>query len=396
MTRFPPGLLEGDGVGIPSGAEDVVEASQLLEVAGRVSDASELAVDVEADAMHHFRARLCFVQLGTDTDIFLVDTLRPGLQVDALGDVFASTRVTKFFHAAQGDLTYLAEAGVRVRGLFDTHRAATLLGWPKVGLADLVQGLCGATLKKEHQQADFSMRPLPPELRDYIADDVRYLVEVGRQVRDACLKADILEEVLLDCDRLCDEATVRPDPLAAFVPKLPRSELRPNRFALVWHLAQALHRLRLRWAEAEDVPTGRMLSNMAVTAIAVKPPATLKELARLAGVRGAFVRAHGDEVLAVVAELSRSAERGELEPLPEKDKERDPKRKKREEALLAWRKEAAATRKVTPSVVLPNLLVEDLARRAPRTLEELAVVPYFGAKRLERHGEAVLTRLDVA
>lgn len=378
---------------IPTGAFDVVEPSQLLEVAGKVAGASELAVDVEADAMHHFRARLCFVQLGTDTDIFLVDTLKEGVKVDVLRAVFASSRVTKFFHASQGDLAYLAEENVRVSGLFDTHRAVTLLGWPKVGLADLVQGLCGATLKKEHQQADFSRRPLPVELRDYIADDVRYLVDVGRQVRDACVKADILEEVLLDCERLCDEATVRPDPLGAFSPKLPKSELKPERALLAWHIAQALHRLRLVWAEADDVPTGRMLSNMAVVAIAVKPPQTTRELARLSGVRGAFVRAHGEEVLGVVRDLAAQASRGELAPLPGKSNEREPKKKKREEALLAWRKDAATGRKVTPSVVLPNLLVEDLARLNPKSREELEAIPYLGKKRAALYADVLLARL---
>src|SRR5439155_4011128 len=88
---------------------------------------------------------------------------------------------TKFFHAAGGDLQYLAEAGVRVKGLFDTHRAATLLGWKKVGLADLALERLQVTLLKEHQQSDFSIRPLPPGVREYIADDVRYLVEIGRQ-----------------------------------------------------------------------------------------------------------------------------------------------------------------------------------------------------------------------
>ena len=45
--------------------------------------ARELAVDLEADAMHAFRARLCFLQLGTDTEVFLFDTLQPGVDAGA-------------------------------------------------------------------------------------------------------------------------------------------------------------------------------------------------------------------------------------------------------------------------------------------------------------------------
>lgn len=381
---------------IPTGALDVTEPTRLTQVAQALGSVSELAVDVEADSMHHFHARLCFVQLGTDDDIFLVDTLAEGVRLDALQAAFASPTITKFFHAAQGDLTFLAEANVRVRGLFDTHRAVTLLGWPKVGLADLVLELCGATLKKEHQQADFSLRPLPDELRAYIADDVRYLVEVGRLVREACVKADVLEEVLLDCERLCDDATVRKDPVANFSPKLPRGEVKGDRLPLAWQIAQTLNRLRHIWAEAEDLPVGRMLSNMAVVSIATGLPETVRELAKQAGVRGAFVRAHGEAVLEVVREQRSRLAAGTLEPMPERTREIDPKKKKREEALLNWRKTKAAERKVTPSVVLPNLLIEDLAQRFPRAHDELGVVPYLGAKRLATYGQELLDVLDGA
>jgi ribonuclease D len=118
-------------VPIPELVVDVTHPSQLDQVKAGLSFVTALAVDVEADSMHHFQASLCWVQLGTDVDIWLVDTLAPGVGIGALAEVFADPSRTKYFHAAGGDLQYLAEAGVRVAGLFDTHRAATLLGWPK-------------------------------------------------------------------------------------------------------------------------------------------------------------------------------------------------------------------------------------------------------------------------
>lgn len=167
----------------PQGEVDVVDAVSAQAAARKLDDAREIAVDLEADSMHAFRARLCFLQVGTDEDVFLFDTLQPGVDARLLGTLMADPERTKFFHAAGGDLQFLAEAGVRVAGLFDTHRAATLLGWPKVGLADIARERLGVELPKEHQQSDFSMRPLPPGMREYIANDVRYLVELGRQVR---------------------------------------------------------------------------------------------------------------------------------------------------------------------------------------------------------------------
>jgi ribonuclease D len=378
----------------PQGAVDVVDAPGAQAAARRLEEAPELAVDLEADAMHAFRARLCFLQIGTDTDVFLFDTLAPGVEAGLLAHLMVDPNRTKFFHAAQGDLQYLAETGVRVQGLFDTHRAATLLGWPKVGLADIARERLGVELPKEHQQSDFSLRPLPPGMRDYIANDVRYLCELGRQVREECRKADILEEVLLDCQRLCDEAAVRPDTGADFKPKLPKAGLSPALLALGTAVAHALHRKRLEWAEKANVPMGRMLSNMAIGDIAVKLPSNAKELARAAGVRGSFVREHGEEVLALIRELVEKSRRGELKPERDaRDGARDPNRRKREEALKAFRTEKAAERKVTPSVVLPNPIMDMLAATPPRSLEELARVPWLGEKRVRLYGADLLALL---
>jgi ribonuclease D len=379
----------------PQGAVDVVDAPGAEASARTLGQASELAVDLEADSMHAFRARLCFLQLGTDTEVFLWDTLVPGVDARLLVPLMADPARTKFFHAAQGDLQFLAETGVRVQGLFDTHRAATLLGWPKVGLADIARERLGVELPKEHQQSDFSIRPLPPEMREYIANDVRYLCELGRQVREECRKADILEEVLLDCARMCEEAAARPDVGADYKPKLPRSGLSPAQLLLAHAVAQALHRQRLEWAEKANVPMGRMLSNMAIADIAVKLPTNPRELARAAGVRGGFVREHGEAVLALVRELVEKSRKGELKPEREaRDSSRDPNRRKREDVLKAFRSEKAAERKVTPSVVLPNPVLDVLASMPPRNLEELAKVPWIGEKRVRLYGEALIALLS--
>jgi ribonuclease D len=379
-------------VAIPDVVVDVTVPSQLDLVKAQVEVAQAFAVDVEADSMHHFRARLCFVQIGTEERISLIDTLADGIQLAALASAFADPTKTKVFHAAGGDLQYLAEAGIRVAGLFDTHRAVTLLNWPKVGLADLVHEHLGAKLKKEHQQADFSVRPLPAELRAYIADDVRYLTEVGRLVREACATAEILEEVLLDCARMCAEAQVRPDLVDAEL-KVPKTGLSSKQVVLAQAIAKALHLLRLELAEKADVPMGRMLSNTALGAIAAKAPTSVPELARVMNVRGQFAREHGERVIEVVRRHIELQRQGALLSEEEK-KEREPGRRRREDALLSFRKEAAAARKVSPSVVLSNALVSELASINPRTLDALKAMPFFGEKRVALYGPAIIATLD--
>jgi ribonuclease D len=382
-------------MGMPNfatGARDISNAAEGEAATQELAHVPELAVDLEADSMHAFRARLCFVQVGTDTEVFLFDTLAQGVALDGLRPIFADPQKTKFFHAASGDLQYLSEVGVRVQGLFDTHRAATLLGWPKVGLADLARERLGVTLLKEHQQSDFSIRPLPAEMRAYIADDVRYLCEIGRQVLAACVEADILEEVQLDCQRMCDEAAGRPE-IAPFRPKIPKTLPRKEQ-AFQAAAAQALHQKRLLWAEAANLPMGRMLSNAGIAELIAKPPPTLDRLRRVPNVRGSFVREHGAEVLELLQGLRDQADRGGIEPPEDASGPRDPKRRKREDALRELRGQKATERKVTASAILPNPLIEELAARPPASLEALGAIPYFGAKRLRLYGEEILKLLQ--
>ncbi|MGA9519986.1 MAG: HRDC domain-containing protein [Myxococcaceae bacterium] len=373
---------------------DVLTAEGMRDALARLDKEKQLAVDVEADSMHAFRARLCFVQVGTDDDVFVFDTLAPDVEARALAGLFGDPERTKIFHAAGGDLQFLAEQGIRVKGLFDTHRAATLLGWQKVGLADLARDRLGIELAKEHQQSDFSIRPLPEGMHQYIANDVRYLCEIGRQVREECLKADILEEVELDCLRLADEAAARPDIGTDFKLKLPKHQMKPQEYALGLALAERLHALRLRAAEEANVPMGRMLSNAAVTAIATRPPSNLRELAKAQGVRGPFVREHGEEVLGLIRELIEKVRNGELKVETDDRGQRDPGRRKRAEELKIFRSAKANERKVTPSVVLPNPVLEELAAHPPQSLEELAQVPYLGEKRVRLYGAELLHLLQ--
>ena len=163
--------------------------------------------------MHAFRARLCFVQLGTDRDVFLLDTLVPGVEAAVARGVCSPTRrAPSSSTRPQGDLQFLAEAGVRVRGLFDTHRAATLLGWPKVGLADL-RGRAARGGAAQRAPAVGLLHPpaAPGDAATTSPTTCATCASSAGRCASAWRQADILEEVELDCERLCDEAAARPD-----------------------------------------------------------------------------------------------------------------------------------------------------------------------------------------
>ena len=368
---------------------DVVDAPGAQAAARKLAAAPELAVDLEADAMHAFRARLCFLQVATDQErVPLRHAPARGGAPRCSRPLMGDPARTKFFHAAPGDLQYLAEAGVRVQGLFDTHRAATLLGWPKVGLADLARERLGVELPKEHQQSDFSLRPLPPGMRDYIANDVRYLVELGRQVTRGVPQGGHPRGGAAGLRSACATRRRRGRTWARTSSRSCRARgCTPAQVALANAIAQALHRKRLEWAEADNVPMGRMLSNMAITDIAVKPPSNPRELARAAGVRGAFVRAHGEEVLALVRELLEKSRAGRAEAGAgaEGAEGPEPAQARGGAQGVARGEGAGAQGDALGGAAQPRASTRSLSR-PPANLEELRAVPYFGEKRVRLYG----------
>ena len=129
-----------------------------------------VAIDAERASGYRYSARAYLIQLrreGAGTwliDPIAFEDLAP-LQ-EALADA------EWILHAATQDIACLREVGLRPAALFDTELVGRLLGYPRVGLATLVETLLGQRMRKEHSAADWSTRPLPRAWLDYAALDV--------------------------------------------------------------------------------------------------------------------------------------------------------------------------------------------------------------------------------
>ena len=107
-----------------------------------------LAVDTEADSFHHYREKICLIQLSYRESTALVDPLS-GLDPSPLKPVLSDRAVRKVLHGADYDLRLLArDFGIEVAGLFDTMIAARLVGERAFGLAALLETRLGVRLDK--------------------------------------------------------------------------------------------------------------------------------------------------------------------------------------------------------------------------------------------------------
>jgi len=129
-----------------------------------VGDARDLALDTEGASFHRFVDRVYLLQLSTRERSAIIDPLTSG-PLPALGRMVEDRAVQVVFHDADYDLRLLhQDYGWRVTNVFDTRIAAQLLGLRAFGLAALLERYFGVKLDKKHQRADWSMRPLTPDM----------------------------------------------------------------------------------------------------------------------------------------------------------------------------------------------------------------------------------------
>lgn len=236
-----------------------------------------VAIDTEADSYHHYREKVCLIQISFRDDTVLIDPLaRP--DVEPLRPVLESPGVPKVMHGADYDLRLLdRDLGITIGGLFDTMIAARLVGERACGLAALLESRLGVRLDKRHQLADWSRRPLPEELVRYAADDTRHLPALYRILEDRLAELGRLEWAREEFRRLEGVRwIVEPDDPEAYrdvkgAARLERRGLAVLRELFAW---------RRETAERDDVPPFRIATDAVLVALAERPPGDVHDLAR--------------------------------------------------------------------------------------------------------------------
>src|SRR6476469_4567690 len=330
-----------------------------------------LAVDTEAASFHRFTDRVYLLQVSARQETAVVDPLAThGL--GPLGEVLADPDVEVVFHDADYDLRLLdREYGFRATNLFDTRVAAQLLNEPGVGLAALLEKYLDVRLDKRFQRADWSARPLSPEMLTYAASDTRYLPEL-RDILKARLEASgrlgwAREEFALLDDIRAGQSDGEP----GFLRLKGAKALKGRELAVL----RELYAWRETVAQRSDRATFRILNNEPMLALARQSPADLVGLKTIPGISTDQVERRGRDILAAV-------KRG-LE-LPDRDLprvERGPRRAydaafdARLERLKAARNRLATELDLQPGVLCPNGTLEAIAKANPGSLEALGRLP---------------------
>jgi ribonuclease D len=371
MTTLPPPVLVADAAGLSALVADL-------------ESCATIAVDTESNSFHAFRERVCLIQFSTPTTDYIVDPLAlPDLST--LAPVFASPTHEKIFHAAEGDVMGLArDFAFSFANIFDTMSAARTLGWPQVGLAAVLKAEFDVTLSKKFQRADWGRRPVAADLLDYARLDTHYLIALRRKLYQALVDAGHWAEALEDFERFARARTQPATALqtaSAFWRVKGARDLSPEQAAVL----QAVFAYRQGEAERTDQPPFRIIGEPTLLDIARRVPHALNDLKPISGMTPGQLHRHGRALL-------RAVQDGLQAPPPTPPvAEREPDEvAERYDRLHTWRKQRAQARGVESDVILPRTTMKDLARRPPRTVDDLLHTVDLGPHRRALYGDELL------
>lgn len=368
--------------GLPS----VINTPGALEkaVAALAAGTGPVAIDAERASGFRYSARAYLIQLrraGSGTH--LIDPIEFG-ELTELNNALGNAEW--ILHAATQDLVCLREAGLRPQKLFDTEHAARLLGYPRVGLATLVETILGFSMRKEHSAADWSQRPLPESWLEYAALDVEVLVEL----RDH-LAAELEETGKAEWGRQEFANLMRFEPAVRAEPWRRTSGIHRLRQQRILGAVRELWLTRDDIARTEDVTPGRIIPDGAIVAAAQALPHNRSALLATQGFQGRGARRFSErwiEALDIARNLPESelpsiSQRSDGPPQARSWPDRDPAAA----ARLALAKVSFAALSEQAKVPLENLLTPDTMRRV------LWQPPEVSADHMQRAVEQALSAL---
>ena len=247
---------------------------ELKDICNKLKTKTQIAMDLEADSMHHFQEKVCLIQISDGSENILIDPLSI-TDFSPLKLFCEDPAITKVFHGADFDIRSLdRDFNIHIHTLFDTEIACRFLGIQRRSLAALMRKHFNLCLDKRFQKTDWSKRPLTEEMIAYSINDVVHLLELGK----------ILEKKLADCGRLDWaqeefrlQTLVKHDPdhqHPLFLKFKGAGKMSRKNLAV---LEELLH-VRMDIARQKDLPLFKIMGADVITRLASTCPTTLQAL----------------------------------------------------------------------------------------------------------------------
>ncbi|GAM11210.1 ribonuclease D [Geobacter sp. OR-1] len=341
------------------GFEFIATSAGLAAAVRRLEGEPLLACDIEADSMHHYREKVCLVQISSPTSCYIIDPLACR-DLSELKPIFADHLTCKIFHGADYDVRSLyRDFGIEINNLFDTMIASQFLGENEFGLAAVLRKRFGAELDKRFQQADWSRRPISQEMLDYAIKDTTLLIPLYEQLSRELLDIGRLEWVKEECELLSHVRSAERGDEPLFLRFKGAAKMSPATLAVL----EKLLRFREIEAERRDLPLFKVLGNESIKGLAERKPATLAEMEGIAGLSPRLIQRYCEQLMKAIQEgVAVPPEQLPAYPFSPRRK-RTAAQDERLKKLKSWREEKAVKSGLAPGLIANNALLEILAER---------------------------------
>jgi len=361
---------------------------QLALVCESLRTETELALDLEADSLHHYREKVCLIQLSNRADTWLIDPLLVQ-DIGPLALLLSNPSLMTVFHGGDYDIRSLhRDFGITVANMFDTMIAAQFAGSTEFGLAALLRSNFGIELDKRFQKADWSKRPLTPEMADYAAHDTAHLLQLADLLREALQRLGRSTWVAEECALIVANRMAEKGDEPLFMRCKGAGKLQRRSLAILEELLQ----LRDLQSRELDRPPFKVMPAEALLALAEKEPESVHEMQGIAGLSPKLLERYGKLLLEAV-QRGKAVPEERLPCYPRNSGETSPGIKTRMSLLKRWRDEFSTSLKLSPGLIAPNWLLERIAEQRPATMEQLAAVQGIRRWQTEVWGDAILSIL---
>lgn len=361
---------------------------QLVQVCEDLRHDTELALDLEADSLHHYREKVCLLQLSNRRATWLIDPLLV-TDLSPLGALLANPAILTVFHGGDYDIRSLhRDFGITVARMYDTMIAAQFVGISEFGLAALLRSHFGIELDKRYQKADWSQRPLPPEMADYAAHDTAHLLQLADQLREKVHTLGRNEWVAEECALVAGNRVADKGDGPLFLHCKGAGKLQRRNLAILEELLQ----FRDLQAREHDRPPFKVISAESLLNIAERQVCVVHEMSAVPGLTPRLQKRYGTQLVAAVQRgLALPEER--LPRFPRSKGEPNPGIKARIALLKQWRGSYSERLELATGLVAPNWLLERIAEQRPVTREQLAAVQGIRRWQMALWGDDILSVL---
>ena len=251
--------------GVPKVVESESEFENALTQLAQGS--GPFALDTERASGYKYSARAYLIQVKrTNGGLHLIDPIPFGPHHPLFlkfNELLNTDEV--ILHASTQDLPCLRELGINPTKLFDTELGGRIAGLPRVGLGPLLESQMGVLLAKEHSSVDWSTRPLPQDWLNYAALDVELLVELRDRIYELLDSAGKLQWAMQDFAAIL----VAPPSAPRVDPWRRTSGIHKIKKRQQLAVVRALWNVRNELAQEADIAPSRLLSDNAISALAV-------------------------------------------------------------------------------------------------------------------------------